>query len=71
MDDHPCYLPAGGMVGSDVDGAAAVSVGVGFGAAAGVAAGVAAGFSVLVPLVPPDLSFFRKPLTLSMASSGY
>jgi hypothetical protein len=61
--------PAGGRVGSLVDGAAAVSVGVGFGTA--VVVPLVEGGSVWVPAVPEAvLSFFllKIALSLSMAS---
>ena len=56
-------------MGSLEDGAAAVSVAVGFGCSVGVAP-AAPGVSVLVPAVPEDFLRLKMALSLSMASSA-
>ena len=63
-------LPVGAAVGSLEDGAAAVSVAVGFGSSVRVPP-VAPGVSVLVPEVPDGCFFLLKmALSLSIASSA-
>ena len=62
-------LPAGAVVGSLVEGAAAVSVAVGFGWSVGVAP-LVPGASVLVPAVPEGFLRLKMLFSLSMASSA-
>lgn len=61
--DEERHLPAGGAVGSLLEGAGAVSVLVGAGMFVGVVLGVG-------ELVSTVLSFLKNDLSLSMASSA-